>query len=224
VRLARAWFAAALLLGGCTGDDVSAADTTTSVPATSAEAVERFSAAWRRHLMGTWTIEGTLSRSRIGGDGSLSDRLREVQRPPDRLRLELGVLGGQLDGRIVTCAGSPIRCRDGGTAPPYDAAVDAVVQRLTNLVDGPSATYSLSEPAGPAGASFGASCFRIDVVDGVLNPAEGEEATWCFDDATGALVESTVVRGDVRIEQRVTEVSGEADPAELVLPAPLEAG
>jgi hypothetical protein len=202
--------AATMLVVGCTADGAESTSTT------QADLIDEFVGAWERHLTSTWVIEGTTSRSRVGGEGAaLTGEFREVQRPPDRLRLEMDVLAGEVDGRRVQCAGDPLGCTDLGEAIPVDAETAAAVYRT--YVDGPDAPYELTSELGAEGDAL--SCFLLTARPAPLPPELGDEITFCFHDATGSMTDSRRVSGDVVVEQITDRASGIVTDADFVLPA-----
>jgi hypothetical protein len=215
VRVAVVWGLLSVVgaaVAGCANESSSgdALSTTSPTPP-----VTEFLDAWERHFASTWVVEGTTRRSRTDGSGSeLNGEFREVQQPPNRLRLEQGILAGELDGRRVQCTSEPLRCVDLGLVlvadPPTAAAGYAA------FVEGPDAPYELRSEPGDA-----ATCFVLLALPAPLQPELGDEVSFCFDDATGAMATSRRVSDGVIVEQSAERVSGIVTDADFVLPAPL---
>ena len=154
--------------------------------------VESFLDAYERSRTATYVVEQTFTRAAEDGR-SISYPRRIVQRPPDdRLVIGGGQAEGRLDGMVVLCSTSPngtSRCDEGAEAPPYDDEVAEEVATLRALVEGGAATYEVR--AGEDG------CWSLHLRRQVLTPTYGEQAGFCFDEATGAPLRTDVVREGV---------------------------
>src|SRR5438067_12287601 len=149
-----------------------------------------FVAAWGRRLTGTYAVVDRIDRHLLNGR-SLVSEVRLAQRPPDRLRVGAEGVDGRVNGRLLGCVavpGADIQWRDGGSAPPYQQDVDRQVRLLRRLVIGPRRAYDVHR--------VGDGCYRLELRARILAPPYGEDATFCFDEATGAPLRSTVRRAE----------------------------
>lgn len=181
-------------------------------PHDGAAAADAFLAAWRRSRTETYAMEATFSR--VSRDGRTLESASSVaQRPPDRLSVGLGSVTGRLGGRVIGCASSPdgeLSCREGGAAPDYGAEVEGELRTLAGYVRGPGAPYAV--------VTEGDGCHRLVLRARMVAPPYGTEATFCFDDRTGAPVRTEIVRPEATDRIVATEVRDEVTDADLVLP------
>jgi hypothetical protein len=174
--------------------------------------VAGFLAAYERSRTATFVVEQTFTRTAPDGR-SISYGRRLVQRPPDdRLLVGGGNAEGRIDGRVVRCSTAPdgsSSCQQGPPAGPYDDEVAAELAELRRYV---SELYYLA-PGDPG-------CWVLDLVEAYPSPPYGEEATFCFDPATGAPTRLEVVRPEATdvteaVEIRATVTGADLDPGDL---------
>lgn len=174
------------------------------------DAAGSFLDAYERSRTATFVAEQTFTRTADDGR-SISYPRRVVQRPPDdRLVIGGGQAEGRLDGRVVLCSTSPdgtSRCDEGAPAPPYAEEVAEEVANLRALVDGEGAVYEVR--AGEDG------CWSLHLRRRVLTPTYGEQAGFCFDEATGAPLRTDVVRDGVTDTVVTEAVRTEVTAADL---------
>lgn len=184
---------------GCSGDGDDA-------PA----AIESFLDAYERSRTATYVAEQTFTRAAEDGR-SISYPRRIVQRPPDdRLVIGGGQAEGRLDGMVVLCSTSPdgtSRCDEGAEADPYSEEVHEEVANLRSLVEGETAIYEVR--AGEDG------CWSLHLRRQVLTPTYGQQAGFCFDEATGAPLRTDVVREGVTDTVVTEAVRTEVTAADL---------
>jgi hypothetical protein len=155
----------------------------------SAEAADAFLDAWARHRTATYVAEGTFTRS-VEGEAVLRSAVRTAQRPPDRLEVGPGSATGRRDGRRIACAAEEdgeLSCREGEAVGPYEDAVEREVAIFRDQF-GPGRLYD---------ATADGDCFVFDLAAPDPAPPYGDRATYCFDDATGALRRSRIDHGRV---------------------------
>jgi hypothetical protein len=151
----------------------------------SAAAASRFLAAWERSLRGTWVVDARFERVTAAGRRLTLD-IHTAQRPPDRLSAGQGRIEARAGGRRLGCASGEddvLRCREEGSARPYDDEVADDLRTLTTYVSGSGALYAVRGEG---------DCFQLRLRLGVLSPPYGERARFCFDPATGAPVRSEI--------------------------------
>lgn len=212
---------ALLVLGtGCDGGPpVLDADDVVVPTVTDAGAVEDFLAAYERSRTATYVLEQTWVRR--AGDRALAPvPLRVVQRPPDdRLQIGGGSAIGKVDGRILRCnavvGGEPgaVECLQDGPARDDAEMVAAEVAELADLVEGRSPAYAVAAGAEPG-------CFELTLRLAIASPPYGLAATFCFDEATGALRFRTVDHGDGIVDEfRASAIRADVTDADLVVGA-----
>ena len=177
-----------------------------------ADAVADFLAAYERSRTATFVVEQTFARTAPDGRSITYER-RLVQRPPDdRLLVGGGNAEGRLDGRVVRCSTAPdgsAVCQQGPPADRYDEEVAAEVGELRRYL---TELYFLS-PGDPG-------CWVLELVEEFPSPPYGEEATFCFDAATGAPTLLEVVRPEATdvteaVAVRSTVTAADLDPGDL---------
>jgi hypothetical protein len=168
-----------------------------------------FLAAWERSLRATYAVTWQFERRRADGTLVLAAEVRRAQRPPDVVVRDTGGVRGRVGGRRIGCLAGPSGpvCRDGGPAAPYDADVAAELRLLRALVAGPGAAYRVR----PAGRG----CFVLVLRARLVAPPYGEDATFCFDGRTGALVRAVVHRAEVTDTHRAVALRSRVDQRDL---------
>jgi hypothetical protein len=167
--------------------------------------------AVRRSAHATFTVEGSFRRTTDDGK-SIEDPEVIVQRPPDRLALELGAWTGVVGGRAVQCL------RDGRhgrfttcTTPPRPAPVPNEEVRLRQLLDPDHPLYRASD--------LGSGCYQLRLVADVeVEPEYGKRAVLCFDRSTNAPTRRRIERAHATDDTRYDRISPRVDPADLQLP------
>lgn len=170
--------------------------------------------AWERSRTATFVATGTYERSSEVTGAEITSADLVAQRPPRRLHRQMGGVDGRDDDRILVCPApppgeSPAPCQLGPPGgPTYAESVQREVAGLEDLVLGPDPLYAvaLDEPG----------CFTLDLLRADPRAPFGIEASFCFDDATGAPT-ARRVRHAGGVEERlvVTEVSAEVADADL---------
>lgn len=183
---------------------------------TSTGAATAFVTAWERRLMSTWAVEGQSERSRLDGTaGELRTAFRAAQRPPDRIVEQYGAVDARRDGRSIGCGatveGSDVlTCTDRGEAEPYTAQVSEELIRLRALVLGDEPAYTVT--------GRGDGCFDLTVVKADPAPPLGDTASFCFDEATGAMRSSEILSVGVLDRTFATAIRPTVTDADLALP------
>lgn len=203
----RAALAGALVGAGAVAALAAGGTTPRRAPAPGASAA--FVAAWHRSLVATYTVTWQFERRRPDGTVAAVAELRRAQRPPDLVIDGPTGVQGRIGGRRIGCVMGPSGpiCRDGGPAPPYEADVAAELRLLRSLVAGPAAAYRVrAERQG---------CFVLVLRTRLVAPPYGEDATFCFDRRTGALVRSVVHRAEVTDTHVAVALRSSVGPADL---------
>lgn len=173
---------------------------------------DAFLAAWERSLTSTYAITQRVDRRLVSGR-SFSSEVRLVQRPPDRIRVGSAGTEGHVGGQRFGCVPDG-GCRVGGLARPYAEVVDEQMDLVRALVVGTRAAYAVRR-----GEDDG--CFLLVLRGRVLVPPYGEDATFCFDEGTGAQVSSVVHRAEATDTMTTIELRPEVRDADLALPEEL---
>jgi len=167
--------------------------------------------AYRRSREVTFAEVRTFTRTAPDGR-SLSYEERLVQVPPDdRLLIGGGAASGRLDGRVLRCstdAAGASRCFEGDEASPWEEEVAAEVGNFEALVVGPDRLYDVE--AGPEDG-----CFTLVLARDMLAPPYGDQAVFCFDEATGAPSRVEIHRPEAVDLVEATEIRTEVTPADL---------
>lgn len=181
-------------------------------PTPDGRAAEALVQAWERSRQATVVRSGTFERRRPATGAAITSEDVLAQRPPARLHRQLGSVEVRDDAVRTTCAAaiggqSPPPCRTSESARGYQADVAAEVASLRALVTGEAALYSVTREEG---------CF--DLRQGRPDPRApfGVEARFCFDDLTGAPIDSRVrYEGGVEEVITVLELRSEVTDADL---------
>ncbi|HET7654879.1 MAG TPA: hypothetical protein VFK42_17735 [Acidimicrobiales bacterium] len=176
-------------------------------------AVDAFLAAWRRSLTGTYATHQVVERRLVSGR-TFSSEVTLAQRPPDRIRVDSSGTEGRVGGRRFGCVPDG-GCRFGGDAPPYAKDVDDEMGLLRAIVASETPLYAT------AYSDAGAGCFLLVLRARVLAPPYGEDATFCFDAATGALRTSVVHRAEATDTTTTVDLRAGVRPSDLRLPPEL---
>lgn len=177
-------------------------------------APDAFVDAWRRSLTGTYVAHQVVERRLLSGR-RFSSEVTLVQRPPDRMRNSSSGIEGRVGGRRFGCV-PDAGCRYGGAAPPYETFVDEELGLLRAMVDGETPLYVVARVDGDD-----SGCFLLRLQARILAPPYGEDATFCFDAATGAMWSSVVHRAEATDTTTTVELRGDVRPSDLVLPSDL---
>lgn len=175
-------------------------------------APEAFLAAWRRSLTGTYVAQQVVERRLVSGR-TFSSEVTIAQRPPDRIRSDSGGTAGRVDGRRFGCVPDG-GCRFGGDAAPYANDVGEELDLLRTMVDSATPLYRVER-----GDDDG--CFVLVLQARILAPPYGEDATFCFDAATGALRRSVVHRAEATDTTTTVDLRADVRPSDLALPEEL---
>ena len=147
--------------------------------------------AWARSLHATFLRTGTFERRSESTGAVISSEDVLAQRPPRRLHRQLGGVDGRDDRRAILCPSTPegvsepLACSfTGPTLPSYDEDADAEVAGLRSLVEGRTPVYAV--------ARAGSGCFELAQLRVEPRAPFGVAARFCFDEATGAPIDSRV--------------------------------
>lgn len=209
----------AALLGGVAlvtiGDDTDRSRL--GPPVVDEDVAEQFVAAWERSRLATFVASGTYERRSVVSGASIASEDVVAQRPPRRLHRQLGGVDGRDDDRLIVCpappAGEedePAPCRLGEPGGrTYAESVANEVAGLRSLTTGADPLYIVT--AGRPG------CFDLELVRIDPRAPFGVEASFCFDEATGAPtgsrvrhaegVEEVVVVTDIRTDVTDADLS-----------------
>lgn len=172
------------------GDHVDRRDL--APPSGDEAAAEQLVAAWERSRLATFVTSGTYERRSVVSGASIASEDVVAQRPPRRLHRQLGGVDGRDDDRLLVCPAPPPDeedaaqpCRLGAPGGrTYAESVANEVDGLRSLVTGPSPLYAVT--AGRPG------CFDLELVRIDPRAPFGVEASFCFDEETGAPAGSRV--------------------------------
>ena len=183
---------------------------------TSSEAAQSFVEAWRKKNLGTWFVDSSYVRTLSDGR-TISGSIREVQRPPDHIRTALGSTTADLKGIAYLCAAaldpsSPQLCRESGRATDFQGRLDREMVAVTKLVTGDGRTYDVAEDPG--------NCYSLFLRPGLGEGQWGERAEFCFDQRSGAMTSSEIVRNGGTDNTFATSVSGDPSDRDFELPSP----
>jgi len=179
--------------------------------ASSSGAANAYIADWRRSQLGTWKV--VLRWQRTAHGSHLDDQIRIAQRPPDRLSVALGSVEARSGGRSLACAAGEdgrLRCRDAGSAPPYDQEVNVGEAVLRQQLVGHKRLYDVTA------TSHHCYDFRLRV--NYPAPHFGRQDRFCFDEDTGAPTLRDIDRAEARDVQEAVSVSGQVTDADLAPP------
>ena len=172
-----------------------------SAPGVGQPVVERFLDAWERSRIETYIVEQQYTRSSLITKAELTGPTKIAQRPP--VRLEVGYDGSverRDDKRILQCVpggGSRTNCAEVAAKRSFLADVRRDLEILRSYVEGPGRLYAIT---GNGGTDECFSLRRLRVQP--LSPY-GEEATFCFDDDTGAPMSIEIREGQV-VDRTIT--------------------
>lgn len=192
-----------------------------------APASEALLEAWERHR--TATYAATTRFTRTGPSAELVFDGRRVQRPPDELVVSLSESELRLDDQIHRCLGDAdrttvgdIRCVGPSPGVPHDERVLTELQALAGWVHADDALYTVRRVADVAPPTWpDADCFELALARAYPIPPYGRSARFCFDDATGALVDTEVVYdGGIVETTRVVELNPVVTDDDLRLVSP----
>lgn len=178
----------------CTGSTGRSASPTT-VDVNGGPSEQSFLDAYRRSLEASYAMEGEFTRTMSDGR-TLQSGLLVAQRPPDRIRRQLGGVSGEIDGFTLNCSTTPegeLSCAQGVPAPSYREDVEQRVATLASYFDPNSPPLYQVWRNGPG-------CFRLDLLRAVPDPVYGDFTIMCFDDAIGAMTRFELHRGDGSID------------------------
>jgi hypothetical protein len=176
---------------------------------------EGFIDAWERSRTATFVRTGTFERRSDVTGSAISSEDVLVQRPPQRLHRQLGGVEGRDDRRLLVCPSAPTASTPKGctlgepSGPSYAEDVDNEVAALRTLLTGEAPLYAVG-PGSEAG------CY--DLVQRRVEPRApfGREARFCFDEATGAPMNSRVAyEGGIVEVVVVTDLRAEVTDEDL---------
>lgn len=166
---------------------------------------EELIAAWRRSREATFTTRGTYERRSAVTGATITSEDVVAQRPPQRLHRQLGGVDGRDDDRLIVCpaappdAEEPAPCRLGSPGgPTYVESTEREVLGLRSILLGRDPLYTVTVPE--------PGCFHLEQRRVDPRAPFGLEATFCFDDATGAPTRRRV-RYEGGVEERLVVTS-----------------
>lgn len=174
----------ALALGSLLLVGTTERSATGEVVTTHDEAARRFLVSWDRYRTGDFVLTGTFTRTTPDG-GDLVSEYVLAQRPPERTVFQFGALERTVDGIPLVCEHDPDgteHCVDGEAGATYDEAVADEAAALLGYffaTDPPLYEVIVDEDG----------CYQLLLRRQMDLPPYGFATTFCFDDATGALVE-----------------------------------
>lgn len=178
-----------------------------SVPSKQAE--YRFVEAWKRMRSGTWSVDSKYVRTSASGQ-NLTGEVHEAQRPPQRVRTAFGTTTIDQPGKTVICAPSSAEvkggCRTSDGGESFEVANNREVATVQDLVTGVDQAYAV--------AQVSRHCFELRAV-GAKAGTWGKKATFCFDSATGAIQQSTILRGEITDTITATSISDRVKDSEF---------
>jgi hypothetical protein len=176
---------------------------------------EEFLAAWRAHLMASWSVDEVTERTTTAGATVRFD-VHEAQAPPDSVLIGNGTVAARRGAVQLACGpggtGRGLTCRSAPAPLSWQRDADRRVAALRAEMEGPGAVYRVQQGAP------GCWVLVLSSATHVVPVALGRAATFCLDPATGALRSSEVHR--VGAVDRVVVVSthAPATAADLALP------
>ena len=180
------------------------------------DAAPAFLAAWRAHLLASWSVDEVEQRTTASG-GTIGFRLHEAQRPPDSVSIGGATIDARRGSTLVACAtpagGTHPVCREHATTVTWARMAEGRVAALRATVAGPRRVYRV--------VATGPGCFRLDLVVPAarLGRAVPIGAAYCFDSRTQALRSSTVRLAGATDVITATSIHAPATDADLALPA-----
>lgn len=206
----------AVLLLAVTVAEVGRTDHGRAPAATGDSPAEDLAAAWERSRTAAFVATRTYERSSAVTGASLASEDVLAQRPPDRLHRRLGGTEGRHDDRLLLCPAPPAGdddvqpCRLGPSGgETYEEDLARQVAGIRSLTEGPDPLYSVER-----GSTAG--CFDLDLQRADPRAPFGIEASFCFDEATGAPTSSRVVHeGGVVEVLAVTDLRTDVRDADL---------
>ena len=178
------------------------------------EATEAFVDAWERSLRATFVRSGTFERRSETTDAAITSEDVLAQRPPRRLHRQLGGVNGRDDRRTILCPAVPdgaeeSRCTFGEPdGPTYEEDVVTTIANLRAFVEGPTPVYAVERA--------GDGCFHLTQLRVEPRAPFGVDARFCFDDATGAPIDTRVqYAGGIVEVLAVTTLTGTVRDADL---------
>lgn len=176
--------------------------------------VESLVDAYARSRTATYRAVGTWVREQEGGN-RLELPVEFVQRPPDRLRREIGPITGHRGDRGLLCArivdGEP-QCDLGPPGRPFDRLAAGEAAEFAALVTGDDPLYEVRRPVGPAGPG---PCWLLSRTRPDPRGGYGREAELCFDPDSGALAVSVIDHGTLVETIRYTDITTDVTDAML---------
>jgi hypothetical protein len=180
------------------------------------DAAAAFLAAWRAHLLASWSVDEIQQRTTAAG-ATVRFQIHVAQRPPDSVEVAGGTVDARRGSTLIACATPPGGdhpvCRLSPTTRTWDQEVDVQIAGLRTVLQGPRAVYRV--------VGAGRDCFRFDLTTpaATLPVTFGRGASYCLDPRTGAVRSSTVrVVGAVDAIATV-RAHAPATAADLALPA-----
>lgn len=188
-------------------------------PAPSPDAAARFLAAWRAHLLGSWSVQEVGQRTTSTG-ATIRFQVHQAQRPPDSVEIGGNTVSARRGSTLIACA-TPLGsrravCREAPAPRTWEADAAAELAVLESAVSGPRSEYVV--------AALGGGCFALTLRDPRYQPPAntavrfGRHATYCLDARTAALRSTTVDLGTSVDTTTSVELHAPATDADLALP------
>lgn len=189
--------------------DPGSAHAASGVP--SEEAAQEFVEDWHRMRTGTWTVDSSFVR--VATDGrTYRGEIHEAQRSPQRIRVAFGTTSLEQPGKLTVCAPDTKEakgsCRSTDRTETYEQTVESDVQNVRTLVTGPGSLYGVAKTS--------RHCYLLQAT-ATTNASStwGQRSTFCFDEETGAVESSEIVRGDVTDTTTATSIKSQVADSEF---------
>jgi hypothetical protein len=170
----------------------------------SPEAAAAFIDAWERSRTETY-LSGSLLRRTLSSAATMELPIVVAQRPPDRVVSTGGSVQADVEGENTVCdeqLDGMVQCRPGGATSDYAAEVAAEVETLRGYFEGETPIYRVAQSG---------SCFDLRLTAAIQAPPYGQNARFCFDEASGApslqRIERTEGTDEVTLVSVRTDVS-----------------
>ncbi len=182
----------------------------------STSVAEAFLAAWRAHLMASWSVDEVDERTTTSG-ATLRFDVHEAQSPPDSVLVGNGTVAARRGAVQLACGpgapGQQYACRSVPDTMTWEEDVDRQVATLRAEVEGPTAYYTVRQA--------GAGCWSLVLArpSRAVPVVLGRASTFCLDLATGALRSSEVERVGAVDRVMVVAAHAPASATDLALPS-----
>jgi len=207
--------------GGASPADGAGGGAAPATTVTGADAVDGFLAAWRAHLMASWSVDEIDQRTTAKG-AVVRFEVHQAQNPPDSIEIGNGTVSARRGATEVACGPAPsgtgLTCRSAPSPLTWSQSVDRQLALLRTDLSGPAPYYRVT------GTPDGCWSLTLAVPPSAAPVAIGLGSTYCLDPATLALRSSRVQRAGAVDVVSVTDAHAPATAADLALPANVTTG